>query len=52
MVNIPFHLQSLILGLIIYDGWLQINKAGNTRLAFKLSIDPAAEALGEGKLEY
>jgi heme/copper-type cytochrome/quinol oxidase subunit 1 len=43
MVNIPFHLHSLILGLIISDGWLQINKAGNTRLAFKQSID---------KLEY
>jgi hypothetical protein len=39
MVNVSFHLKPLIVGLIISDAWLQINKAGNTRLAFKQSID-------------
>jgi heme/copper-type cytochrome/quinol oxidase subunit 1 len=39
MVQIPFNLQSLIIGLILSDGWLQINKTGNTRLAFKQSIE-------------
>lgn len=39
MVNIPFNLQSLIIGILISDAWLQINKAGNTRLAFKQSLD-------------
>ena len=43
MVKIPSHLQSLLVGILISDAWLQINKAGNTRLAFKQSID---------KLEY
>jgi heme/copper-type cytochrome/quinol oxidase subunit 1 len=43
MVNIPSHLQSILVGILISDAWLQINKAGNTRLAFKQSID---------KLEY
>ena len=43
MVNIPFDLQSLILGILLSDAWLQINKAGNTRLAFKQSLN---------KLEY
>jgi group I intron endonuclease len=41
MVNIPFNLQSLIIGILISDVWLQINKAGNTRLAFKQSLDKA-----------
>jgi len=39
MVNIPSHLQSILVGILISDAWLQINKAGNTRLAFKQSID-------------
>lgn len=39
MVNIPYNLQSLIIGILISDGWLQINKAGNTRLSFKQSLD-------------
>lgn len=43
MVKIPSHLQSLLVGIILSDAWLQINKAGNTRLAFKQSMD---------KLEY
>jgi hypothetical protein len=43
MVNIPSHLQSILVGILISDAWLQINKAGNTRLGFKQSID---------KLEY
>ena len=43
MVNIPFNLKPILVGILISDAWLQINKAGNTRLAFKQSID---------KLEY
>jgi heme/copper-type cytochrome/quinol oxidase subunit 1 len=39
MVKIPLHLQSIIVGILISDAWLQINKAGNTRLAFKQSIE-------------
>jgi heme/copper-type cytochrome/quinol oxidase subunit 1 len=39
MVKIPFHLQSLIVGVLISDGWLQINKQGNTRLSLKQSIN-------------
>jgi hypothetical protein len=39
MVNIPFEryyeLESIIVGILISDGWLQINKKGNTRLFFK-----------------
>jgi hypothetical protein len=34
MVDIPFHLQSMLGGLLISDAWLQINKAGNTRFFF------------------
>lgn len=43
MVNIPSNLKPILVGIVISDAWLQINKAGNTRLAFKQSID---------KLEY
>jgi len=43
MVNIPYSLYPLLVGLIISDGWLQINKLGNTRFFFKQSTD---------KLEY
>ena len=43
MVNIPtgryYELESIIIGILISDGWLQINKAGNTRLFFKQSVD-------------
>lgn len=39
MVKIPLHLNSLIVGILISDGWLQINKTGNARLGFKQSID-------------
>ena len=39
MVNIPSHLQPILVGILISDAWLQINKAGNTRLGFKQSID-------------
>src|SRR6266481_2216409 len=43
MVKIPHNLFPLLVGLIISDGWLQINKVGNTRFFFKQSTD---------KLEY
>ena len=39
MVKIPYSLQSLIIGILISDGWLQINKIGNTRLSLKQSFD-------------
>jgi hypothetical protein len=39
MTKIPGHLYPLLVGLIISDGWLQINKVGNTRFALKQSID-------------
>ena len=39
MVSIPFNLQSLIIGILISDAWLQINKVGNTRLFFKQSLN-------------
>jgi hypothetical protein len=43
IVNIPtgryYDLESIIIGILISDGWLQINKAGNTRLFFKQSVD-------------
>jgi hypothetical protein len=38
MVKIPYNLESLIVRILISDAWLQINKAGNTRLYFKQSI--------------
>jgi len=43
MVKIPHDIFPLLVGLIISDGWLQINKVGNTRFFFKQSMD---------KLEY
>ena len=39
MVKIPLHLYSIILGTLLSDGWLFINKSGNTLLAFKQSMD-------------
>jgi len=39
MVSIPPSVYPILVGLIISDGWLQINKSGNTRFAFKQSID-------------
>jgi heme/copper-type cytochrome/quinol oxidase subunit 1 len=38
MVEIPFHLHSMLGGLLISDGWLEINKLGNTRFFFKQSL--------------
>ena len=43
MVKIPFNLEAILLGVLLSDGWLFINKAGNTLLAFKQTIN---------KLEY
>jgi len=43
MVKLPKSVFPLLVGLIISDGWLQINKVGNTRFFFKQSTD---------KLEY
>lgn len=47
MVKIPnittagkdYELESILIGIIISDGWLSINKSGNTRLFFKQSLD-------------
>jgi heme/copper-type cytochrome/quinol oxidase subunit 1 len=39
MVNLPITLVPLLVGLIISDGWLQINKVGNTRFFFKQAMD-------------
>ena len=47
MVNIPnrvisnkkYELESMLIGIIISDGWLGISKSGNTRLYFKQSFD-------------
>ncbi len=39
MVRIPPNMYSILVGLIISDGWLEINKSGNTRFVFKQSID-------------
>jgi hypothetical protein len=35
MVNIPIYLMPMLVGLIISDGWLQINNSGNTRFSLK-----------------
>jgi len=43
MVKIPFNLEAILLGVLLSDGWLFINKAGNILLAFKQTIN---------KLEY
>nr|YP_010714068.1 LAGLIDADG homing endonuclease [Fuscoporia gilva]WDD39631.1 LAGLIDADG homing endonuclease [Fuscoporia gilva] len=47
MVKIPnistasraYELDSILIGILISDGWLSINKSGNTRLFFKQSLD-------------
>ena len=47
MINIPtifntdkkYELESILVGIIISDGWLSINKSGNTRFFFKQSLD-------------
>ena len=39
MFDFHYNLRSLLGGLIISDGWLEINKSGNTRFFFKQSID-------------
>ena len=39
MVHIPSNLYSIILGVLLSDGWLYINKSGNTLLGFKQSIN-------------
>jgi NADH-ubiquinone oxidoreductase chain 4 len=38
MIKIPTNLQSVILGILLSDGHLYINKAGNTLLSFKQSM--------------
>nr|AVR57728.1 LAGLIDADG type 2 homing endonuclease [Termitomyces sp. T132] len=38
MVDIPFNLKPMLGGLLISDGWLEINKSGNTRFFFKQSL--------------
>lgn len=35
MCNIPFHLQSIILGVLLSDGWLYKNKSNKTLFALK-----------------
>ena len=47
MVNIPnrvisnkkYELESMLIGILISDGWLDINKSGNARFFFKQSFD-------------
>jgi hypothetical protein len=39
MVQISPNKYGVIVGILLSDGWLQINKNGNTRLAFKQSLD-------------
>jgi hypothetical protein len=47
MVNIPnimssgqfYELESILIGILISDDWLSINKSGNTRFIFKQSFD-------------
>jgi hypothetical protein len=38
MVIIPFHLDSIIVGILLSDGHLFINKSGNTLLTLKQKI--------------
>lgn len=38
MVDIPWHLNSIIVGILLSDGHLFINKSGNTLLTLKQSI--------------
>jgi hypothetical protein len=37
-VGIPTNLYSVLVGILISDAWLQNNKSGNSRLAFKQSL--------------
>jgi heme/copper-type cytochrome/quinol oxidase subunit 1 len=39
MVDIPNYFKPMLVGLILSDGWLQINKSGNTRFSLKQSMD-------------
>ena len=39
MVQIPSNKYSIFIGILLSDGWLQINKSGNTRFALKQSLD-------------
>uniref|UniRef100_UPI0030E2DC9C LAGLIDADG endonuclease n=1 Tax=Daedaleopsis nitida TaxID=1140402 RepID=UPI0030E2DC9C len=39
MVDLPYNLRSMLIGLLISDAWLDINKSGNTRFFFKQSIE-------------
>ena len=39
ILNIPINLNSIILGIILSDGHLFKNKANNTLLSFKQTID-------------
>jgi len=39
IINIPINLNSIILGIILSDGHLFKNKANNTLLSFKQTID-------------
>ena len=36
--NIKYELESILIGILISDGWLSVNKSGNTRLLFKQSL--------------
>ncbi len=38
MVGIPIHIYNILIGLILSDGWLAINKEGNARFGFKQSL--------------
>lgn len=38
MVNIPYHLDSIIVGILISDGHMFINKSGNTLLSLKQKV--------------
>ena len=38
MVAFPYNLRSMLGGLLISDGWLEISKTGSTRFFFKQSI--------------
>lgn len=38
MIGLPLHINSLLVGLLLSDAWLNINKEGNARLGFKQSL--------------
>jgi len=38
MVNIPSNIYNVIVGILLSDGWLNVNKQGNARLGFKQSL--------------